>query len=131
VPAIASWHALRVVEEVVRYQPDVVVIYTGHNDWIVPGPEAVSGGTRWLARLRLYQLAVMAREAWRRWRHGPIDPSQLSAPTEPYGYARDRARGRSTMTAHERAWVATRYRDNLRAMVKVARGAGRRWLSPA
>ncbi len=124
VPGIASWHTRRIVDEVVQYQPDVVIIYTGHNDWIVPGPEAVSRLARALARSRVYQLAVVARDAWSRWRNGPLDPNRMQAAQEPYGYARDRARGRTTMTARDRAWVATRYRDNLRAMVSAARAAG-------
>ena len=124
VPGIASWHTRRIVDEIAHYQPDVVVIYTGHNDWIVPGPEAVSPFSRALTRLRIYQLAVVARDAWSRWRHGALDPSRMQAAQEPYGYARDRARGRTTMTARDRAWVVARYRDNLRAMVSAARTAG-------
>jgi lysophospholipase L1-like esterase len=124
VPAIASWHARRIVEEIAQYQPDVVVIYTGHNDWVIPGPEAVSPLARAAAQFRFYQLAVVSADAWRRWRHGPLDSDRLQVPREPYGYARDRARGRATMTARDRAWVMTRFRDNLRAMVGTAQAAG-------
>jgi lysophospholipase L1-like esterase len=127
VPAIGSWHTRRIVEEeVVRYQPDVVVIYTGHNDWILPPPETVSPIAAMAARLRVYQLAAATGAAWRRWRYGPVDPARLNLRTDPWGYARDRARGRAILTERERGVVVSRYADNLRAMVTSARAAGAR-----
>jgi len=54
VPAIGSWHVRRVVEEeVVGYHPDVVVIYSGHNDWVLPPPATASSLRRTFARMRL------------------------------------------------------------------------------
>jgi tetratricopeptide (TPR) repeat protein len=80
------------------------------------------------ARLRVYQLAAVAGAAWRRWRHGPVDPARLRLSTDPWGYARDRARGLATLTERESAWITTRYVENLRAMVGSARAAGARVL---
>lgn len=129
VPAIGSWHVRRIVaEEVAQYEPDVVVVYTGHNDWILPGPESVSAVATMAARLRVYQLAAVTGAAWRRWRYGPVDPARLNLETDPWAYARERARGRATLTQHERDWIETRYGENLRIMVASARAAGARVL---
>lgn len=129
VPAIGSWHVRRIVEdEVVRYAPDVVVIYTGHNDWILPAPDAVSPFATALARLRLYQLAAVTSAAWRRWQFGPVDARRLQARDDPWGHARDRARGTATLGTGERARIAERFAANVRAMIAAARGAGARVL---
>ncbi len=122
---IASWHTRRIVaEEVVRFAPDVVIIYTGHNDWNVAGPEHASAALQALAPLRLFQLAVLANQRFGQWWNGPLDVRRLHAPNQPYGFAHDRARGRQTLTAAERDWIVTRFRDNMRAMIDAARGAG-------
>jgi lysophospholipase L1-like esterase len=127
VPAIASWHVRRLVEEeLVHYAPDVVVIYTGHNDWIVPAPTAASPVTEFLARSRLYQLASLVRVRWRRWRYGPLDDFRLQATKDPWGYARQRARGQLTLTRAEERDLIVRFGENLRATVRAARGAGAR-----
>lgn len=126
VPAIGSWHARRIAEEVAGYRPDAIVVYMGHNDWALPGP-GVDGNT-WLARslkrLHFYQLAVVAGHAVRTWWQGPIDVDRLSDPTDPFAAVRDRARGKATLGAQERAAIAARYEDNLRAIVAAGRSAG-------
>jgi lysophospholipase L1-like esterase len=122
---IASWHARRIVEEeVVRYAPDVVIIYTGHNDWGVAGPEVASRVVRILSPLRVFQLAVLVNTSWQRWWNGPIDVNQLHAPNQAYGYAHDRARGLNTLRAADRRWIVTRFSENIRAMIASARAAG-------
>ncbi len=129
VPAIGSWHVRRIVEEeIVQYAPDVVVIYTGHNDWILPAPESVSPVAAALARLRLFQHAAVTAAQWRRRQFGPVDPGRLQARDDPWGHARDRARGRATLGTGERARIAARFADNLRAMIAAARAAGARVL---
>jgi lysophospholipase L1-like esterase len=127
VPAIGSWHVRRVVEEeIVGYHPDVVVIYTGHNDWVLPPPAPMSALRRALTRLRLYQLAVVAGARWHHWTRGPVDESRLARRDDPWGYARERARGALTITRREEAELTARYHDNLRASVRAAQQAGAR-----
>jgi lysophospholipase L1-like esterase len=128
VPGIASWQVRQIADEIAAYQPDVVIVYTGHNDWIIPGPEAVDPLSRHLSGLRLYQLAVVWNDALRRWWYGPIDEGRLRDKGEAFGSLRDRARGRSTLTKREREWTAARYADNLRAIVARAQSAGARVL---
>jgi lysophospholipase L1-like esterase len=124
VEGIASWHVARIAEEVARYAPDVVLVYTGHNDFIIPGPESIRPALRLLARVRVYQLAARVGTAWRRRRHGPIDVRELSNANQPYGAAHERALGTSTLSAAERAWIEARLQSNLRAIIRTARAAG-------
>ena len=118
---IASWHALKVLAEVVQYQPDLVIAYVGHGDWIMPGPEEVNPLARLVSQSRFYQLAVVAA---RRWQQGPLDAKRIRSQAEPYGRARDRARGNETLTTAERQRIAARYADDLRAIVAGARAVG-------
>src|SRR5204862_4402583 len=79
VNAVASWDVRRVLEEIVRYGPDVVIVYTGHNDWWAPPPLEVSTLTRRLARLRLVQLAACAGARWRNSRNYLFDTRSAHA----------------------------------------------------
>jgi lysophospholipase L1-like esterase len=126
VPAVGSWHVRRIAEEVIRYEPDVLIVYTGHNDWILPAPTAGPGLPQALTRLRLYQLAVVTRARWRRWRYGPIDEARMQAANDPWGYLRQRVRGEMSLTRAEVAALTARFADNMRAIVHTAQGAGAR-----
>ncbi|MEA1996799.1 MAG: tetratricopeptide repeat protein [Gemmatimonadota bacterium] len=60
----ASYRVALVLEEVLRYQPDLIVIYTGHNEFlesrtyrsVLEQPSAVLKAHDYLSRLRLYSL---------------------------------------------------------------------------
>jgi lysophospholipase L1-like esterase len=129
VPAVASWHVRRILEqEVVHYAPDVVIVYMGHNDWCVPAPAAAPTLPQALARSRLYQLATVAGARWRRWRYGPLDEQRLRATNDPFGYARLRARGLQHLSRRDQAELSARFAENLRAVVRGAQRAGARVL---
>jgi len=122
---VASWHARAVLEEIARYRPDVIIVQVGHGDWITPEPAAVNPMLRAAAQLRFYQLAVVAAQKWQRWwQGGPLSVERIRSRAEPYGRARDRARGTETLTAQERERIITRFRDNLRAIVAAGQAAG-------
>jgi len=121
---IGSWHSRQIVNEIAHYQPDVVVINIGHNDWVIQDPGAADSLLRALSRSRLYQLAVLSGSAWRRWRYGPIDEHQLLNPRDPWGLVRLRAHGGALLTAGDRERIGHRLADNLRAMVAGAQAAG-------
>jgi len=121
---MASWHARKVVDEIVRFQPDVIFVHVGHGDWITPGPESVNPIVRAASQLRFYQLAVVAAQRWQRWRHGPLDVERLGSRAEPYGQARDRARGTQTLGTREREWITARFADDLRTMIDAGRAVG-------
>ncbi len=122
---VGSWHVRRLVEEeIVGYAPDVVVIYTGHGDWLVPPPVEVPPLLRRLTTLRLFQLAAVTEARWRRWRYGQFDAGRLKAMNDPFGYGRQRARGELTLSRAESDRIVQRFTDNLRAMVRAAQHAG-------
>src|SRR5262245_48653390 len=128
VPAVGSWHVRRLVEqEIVGYRPDVVVIYTGHNDWVHPPPRTVSCVRRALSRLRLFQLTVVANSRWRRWTGGAIDERLLRADAV-WGYLRQRARGQLSLSRGEESELTARFVENLSATVRAAQQAGARVL---
>jgi lysophospholipase L1-like esterase len=121
---IGSWHARKVLDEVLGHQPDVIIIYVGHADWIMPGPDEINPLVRRLAPLRLYQLAVVAEQKLQKWNDGKVKAERVMHRYEPYGRARDRARGNDTLTTRDRDWITARYRAELRAMVSTAQAAG-------
>jgi len=122
----ASWHARKIVDEIVQYKPDVLIVYVGHSDWITPAPETISPVIRAVSQLRFYQLAVVAGQSWQRWRQGPLDVQRINSRAEPYGQARDRARGTQTLTERDRESVTARFTDNLRAIIAAGQAVGAR-----
>lgn len=124
VPGIGSWQALRVVEEISQYRPDVLIVYLGHNEFNRAGPPEVSRWRRIMAGLRFYQLAVAAGDAVRNWRDKPGSVARMRRFDDPFGPIRDRARGAATLTTRDREWSLTRFRENLRAIVDTAQAAG-------
>jgi len=122
---VGSWHVRRILEEeVVRHAPDVVIVYTGHGDWLVPPPVEVPRLVQSFARFRIVQLAAAANARWRRWRYGQFDVGRLKALNDPFGYGRQRARGELTLSRAESERIVARFTENLRAMVDSARRAG-------
>jgi tetratricopeptide (TPR) repeat protein len=122
--AVASWHGREVLDEIVRYRPDVIVVYIGNGDWVTPGPEVLDPGIRLLSNLRLYQLASLASRKLQRGDKGKIDVQRVHNRADAFRLARERARGNQTLTASEREWILTRYGQNLRAIVATAETSG-------
>ena len=123
VSAGASWHLVRVAREVVNYAPDVVILYAGHNDYVVREPPPELAWLERAARLRLVQVGVRAGIALRRWRRGTFDPSEAGATYQPL-LIRERASGNNRLTAQERARVLQRFAANVRAIIALTRSAG-------
>jgi tetratricopeptide (TPR) repeat protein len=123
-PGIGSWQARQVMDEIAAYQPDVVVVYLGHNELSRTGPAHRSPIARLLSSLRFYQLAVVASDAARGFRSQAPTVDRMRRDTDPFGAIRDRARGVKTQSAGEREAALSRYRDNLQAIVATAQGAG-------
>jgi lysophospholipase L1-like esterase len=125
VNGVGSWHVRRILEEeVVHHAPDVVVIYSGHGDWLAPQPVEIPRALRYVAHTRLFQLATVVNTRWRRFRYGPFDAGRLKALNDPFGYGRQRARGELTLSHAEEGAILGRFAENLRTMVQEARHAG-------
>jgi len=101
----ASYRVARVVEEALHYQPDLIVVMSGHNEFLEkrvygerenPGPwlTAVQSG---LDRLRLYRVLRQGVASWRTagepllqeevsWEKISRDPEQVALTLEHYRY---------------------------------------------
>lgn len=125
VNAIGSADVRRIVEEeVVRYAPDVLIIYTGHNDWWVPRRRELTPVMRHLVDLRLFQLAAAANARWRRWRYGQLDAGRMKTLDAQFGDAWRRARSEATLSQAQADDIVREFAENLRAMVRAAQRAG-------
>lgn len=57
IPAINSWVLVEIAKEIIDYQPDMVIIYAGHNEFIGPyGPASIFSGNsgRLAAKLGIF-----------------------------------------------------------------------------
>ena len=122
--AVASWHGREILDEIVRYEPDVIIVYIGNGDWIIPGPEATSPVLTLLSNLRLYQVAALVGRKWQPPQKGTIDVERVHSRADGFRLARERARGNQTLTAREREVILARYADNLRAIIAAGRATG-------
>lgn len=122
--AVASWHGREILDDIVRYQPDVILVYIGNGDWITPAPEATSPALKLLSDLHIYQLAALAGRKWQPPKKGKIDVERVHSRADGFRLARERARGNQTLTAGERASILARYADNLRAIVATGQKVG-------
>lgn len=121
----ASYRSVTVMQELVRYQPDLFVVYTGHNEFLeertysdlIHSPAPVRRLRIWLSRLRLYDLlAGPAARARRRPDAAPPLPGEVQAKLDAWTgldlYHRDDAL---------RAAVVAHFTHNLERMAAIAR----------
>ncbi|NIL99679.1 MAG: tetratricopeptide repeat protein [Acidobacteria bacterium] len=120
-------HRLRILaHELLDYAPDLLVLYTGHNEFVerdfydrVKAAEPLPAGLRlWLHRWRTYSaLARLIAPA-------PAPPDEAPADAaELIGFDADR-RYSSDVAAADRETVRAQFEENLRAIVAAAREAG-------
>jgi lysophospholipase L1-like esterase len=123
VPAIASWHIRRIAREVLPHEPDVILLYAGHNDYTTREVPEPGWWTRRAVELRTFQLTVWAGQGLRRWWTGPFDEGLAWHPAQPFMIAA-RAAGTSTLSAAERREIAERFARNLRDVIVGAQSVG-------
>lgn len=117
ITAINSSTEVAVVEQGLAAAPDLIVIYSGHNEFYGPGGVASSAGSfspwwfRTLAACRTLRLMQLAQ----RWTQStPSDAGLLSTLPADLHITEDSATFQSAVS---------RFSDNLRAMVRAARSA--------
>lgn len=127
------------VEQAMVIQPDVVVLYTGHNEFVeysftvdLEGGTPLMPGTSWLGRLRTFRWLV----SWFTPRHSESDGS-LPLPSA-WAFEHDKFRGQTHAAMLRRLET---YRENLRSMCRSALASnaqvvlctliGNHWISPA
>ncbi len=125
----ASYRVVLLMRELVRYQPDLFVVYTGHNEFL----EERSYGdlvhqNPLLGRLRMdlsrLRFAALARQVWRRAEGPPAKPAGTLAPE-----VATRLDGWTGLAAYHRdetleAAVVEHFTYNLEQMVHLARDHG-------
>jgi lysophospholipase L1-like esterase len=127
-----SWSVLSIVRDIARHQPDLLVVYLGHNEigtrFSARARWALAPTRLWLrARLgdlRLYRVLVslLPAQTQRRLR---IDPNDMDQPEEEFTLTRP-DRGRVYATAADRKLAAALYRERVEEIVRVMRAVGAR-----
>ena len=124
----ASYRVVKLMEELVEYEPDLFVVYTGNNEFLerrtygelMAEPRALTRGRLALQRLRLWAVGTRALRAWRQ---RSDDRYQLAGEVEELlddsagldYYSRD---------AEFHRQVTRHFRLNLGRLVELARRAG-------
>jgi tetratricopeptide (TPR) repeat protein len=130
----ASYRSALLMEELARHEPDLFVIYSGHNEFleertysgIIATPPAVRGLAALASRTRLYSVLGRALRSLR-----ASDAAPAEGRSELAGEVRTRLDASVGPDAYERndalaAQVLDHYRFNLARMTDIARSAGAR-----
>ena len=117
-----AMHRLRIVaNEIVNYEPDIVVIYSGHNEFIEPAyfnklkrrsPQR-NRLTHLAAHWRLYSLAHS-------WRRQSDEPSTLAKRLDMF-VERDEA---VVYTEQQKSEIVAQFRQNLRRLIQMVQARG-------
>ena len=134
--AYASRRLLPIVEEIGRYQPDLLVVYMGHNEWaermyyehLLRLDPRLFRLLEWGYQTRTYALAsrVLDLPAFQRVKSLGLDPDANTF--QMFGVFRARADGSGYPTPRELAYRDLLYENNLHAMADVMKRAGARVL---
>lgn len=126
----ASYRVARVMEELLAYEPDLFVVYTGHNEFLERRTyRSVREAPRWIGRLlqelaetRLYTLVHRAVH-----QRPELAPKADALPVEVFPIL-DRSMGPEAYTpdAAYASQVVVHFEANLRRMVAMARSVGAR-----
>ncbi len=129
----ASYRLVPILEEILRHEPDLIIIYTGHNefleartfDHVKSRGAAVNTALGWAARLRTFTLM---RQAYFRLQGTPADVPPQGRPVLPTEVEAELDFGGAMDNYHRdedhRNGVIAQYRFNLRRMIQIARNAG-------
>lgn len=130
----ASYRLAPIVEEVVEYQPDLIVIYTGHNEFLEDRTyrevrelsPILSQAHGWFSKLRTYQFLRSRFVDEGKPRAGePLNDSRFEMPEDVE--ARLDFQGGLSLYRRDEAWsreVTAHFELNLRRMVRGCRAKG-------
>ena len=126
----ASYRVALLMEELVQYDPDLFIVYSGHNEFLeertyeklVAMPRSMRGIASLAYRTRIYAMADRALDALRATRRDRRDDplasevkSRLDASVGPDAYTRDE---------ESRSQILRHYRFNLARMIDITASAG-------
>lgn len=132
-PGYATRRLVTVVDEIIGYAPDVVIIYNGHNEFaerryyehLLDMDPRVFRLRELFAQSRLWGvlsgLLVRSKEQSGAPR---FDMEQLDEATEMFAVLDERAGGKGYPTARERQYGEMLYQTNMETMVRTIRAAG-------
>ncbi len=132
----ASRRLLPVVEEIAGYEPDLLVIYMGHNEWaermyyehLLRLDPRLFRILEWGYQTRIYALASRILDVGAFARPSPLRLDPGANAFQMFGVFRDRAEGRGYPTPRELGYRDLLYEHNLRAMANAMKRAGARTL---
>jgi len=135
VPGYGSRRMLPVVEDIAHHQPDLLILYAGHNELAEPRYYAhlvdmdprVFRVWEWLAQTRLYRLAAQLPVIGVATEPAPprFDFETLDNPLQMFAVRTEHLDG-AYPTERERAWAENHYRFNVEQMVATMQRAGAR-----
>ena len=135
VPGYGSRRMLPVVEDIARHQPDLLILYAGHNELAEPRYYAhlVDMDPRlfrlweWLAQTRLYRLAAQLPVVGVETERAPprFDFETLDNPLQMFAVRTEHLEG-AYPSQRERDWAENHYRFNVERMVDTMQRAGAR-----
>lgn len=132
----ASRRLLTIVEEITRYEPDLLVIYMGHNEWaermyydhLLRIDPRLFRVLEWGYQTRIYALASRILDVPAFARPSTLDLEPDANALQMFAVLEDRAEGRDYPTPRELEYRDLLYEHNLRAMANAMRRVGARTL---
>jgi len=127
--ALASYASRRlvpVVEEIARHEPDLLIVYMGHNEWaeaqyyrhLLDLDPRLFRLLEWMYRTRIYRLiSGIIEQTGPDPAAVPVDTDARENAVEMFGVIRDRVDGVAYPTERELAYRDLLYEHNLRSMV--------------
>ncbi|GAB4150464.1 MAG: hypothetical protein Tsb009_25330 [Planctomycetaceae bacterium] len=124
----ASYRLVPMLQEVLTYQPDAIVIATGHNEFLEDRTyrniKSQSGLRRWFGeRLHSLRTVTTARQIWDRWR-GSDHADDVQQLDDRFKTRLDAESGYASYHRDDDDWrdrVVRHYEQSLRAMVHLCR----------
>jgi lysophospholipase L1-like esterase len=132
-PGYASRRGLMVAQEIAGYEPDLLIVYIGHNEFaerrfyahILHMHPLLFRLREIAASTRLWRLAASALAPDDEKSQVPkLDAEQLNDSKQMFAVLNDRASGKGYATARERAYEELLYRFNLKEIIATMRGVG-------
>ncbi len=132
----ASYRLVPILEEVLQHEPDLILLYTGHNEFLEDRtyghvkrmPEIVAWPAELLAKTRTYQVL---RQMWRTGSSGSLDDTESRQPGRPILAGEVEAmleyRGGLEKYHRDEKWrrdIEAHFKYNVNRMVALAREAG-------
>jgi len=133
IPSYGTRRELTIVREIAGYEPDLLIVYSGHNEFVERQYYAHLLGHDprvvrlliGLARTRLYALVsrLLPQAAFRA---PQLDVARVHDAREIFAVVSADPEGKSYPTDRERAYAEMLYRENLEQIVETMRGVGAR-----